>query len=65
MDDLYATKYPEDVYTREEQEHIRVLNLKRKELQQKKNQRGLNQKDIVLLNALRWAINLIEEITLD
>lgn len=65
-DEPYALKFPDDVYTKEEQGHIWVINELRKDLEAEKIQHGRlsNRKD-KQLNAYRWVLRLIDEISDD
>lgn len=59
----YALRFPDDVYSREEQEHIMVINELRKDIEAEKVQHGITQKKQRQLNAYKWVLRLIDEIT--
>jgi hypothetical protein len=62
MDDLYAVKYPQDIYTREEQNYIMFFNKRRKHLQSQLDRSGLSSQEERELRSLQWVLKLIEEV---
>lgn len=60
----YALKFPDDVYSKEEQEHIMVINELRKDIEAEKIRgHSITQKKQRELNAYKWVLRLIDEVS--